>query len=225
MKPYEILNKVIDMLQVGLDIKVYSTFSPRKVDCPIKQEFLTAEIFFGTDMKTILTLKTYMPRFKGAKNCRELTEQVRAKLNGENIDGFNELISYSVSYDEYLTAYVQESRVKFELLDDQKIFVPIYFGEEKIMANGETKFKMSRNISVYYSPIEEIYCKDLGRTLKKIEGKAVVNSDQFIRLVSLMESGEVKELCIESQKFNAVLSLLSGRPNGKIEFEFLEVTR
>ncbi len=224
MKPYEILNKVIDLLQVGLDIKVYSTFSSRKVDCPIKQEFLTAEIFFGTDMKTILTIKTYMPRSRGAKNCRELTEQVRAKLNSENIDGFNELISYSVSYDEYLTAYVQESRIKFELLDDQKIFVPIYFGEEKIMANGETKFKMSRNISVYYSPIEEIYCKDLGRTLKKIEGKAVVNSDQFIRLVSLMESGEVKELCIESQKFNAVLSLLSGRPNGKIEFEFLEVT-
>lgn len=224
MKPYEILNKVIALLQVGLDIKVYSTFSSRKVDCPIKQEFLTAEIFFGTDMKTILTIKTYMPRSRGAKNCRELTEQVRAKLNSENIDGFNELISYSVSYDEYLTAYVQESRIKFELLDDQKIFVPIYFGEEKIMANGETKFKMSRNISVYYSPIEEIYCKDLGRTLKKIEGKAVVNSDQFIRLVSLMESGEVKELCIESQKFNAVLSLLSGRPNGKIEFEFLEVT-
>lgn len=223
MKPYEILNKVIDVLQVGLDIKVYSTFSSRKVDCPIKQEFLTAEIYFGTDMKTILTIKTYMPRYKGAKNCRELTEQVRTKLNEQNIDGFNELMAYAVSYDDYLEAYVQESKVKFELLDDQKIFIPIYFGDEKILANGETKFKMSRNISVYYSPIEETYCKDLGRTLKKIEGKAIVDASQFIRLISLMESGEIKQLCMGSQKFNAVLSLLSGRPNGKIEFSFLEV--
>ena len=92
------------------------------------------------------------------------------------------------------------------------------------MATGETELKMSRNISVYYSPIEEIYCKDFGRTLKKIEGKAIVNSEQFIRLISLMESGEIKSLSMGSQKFNAVLSLLSGRPNGKIEFAFLEVT-
>lgn len=224
MKPYDILNKVIDILQIGLDIKVYSTFSSNKVDCPIKQEFLTAEIYFGTDMKTILTIKTYMPRLRGSKNCRELTEQVRAKLNYENIEGFNELTSFAVSYDDSLEAYVQESRIKFELLDDKKIFIPIYFGDEKIMATGETELKMSRNISVYYSPIEEIYCKDFGRTLKKIEGKAIVNSEQFIRLISLMESGEIKSLSMGSQKFNAVLSLLSGRPNGKIEFAFLEVT-
>lgn len=224
MKPYDILNKVIDILQIGLDIKVYSTFSSNKVECPIKQEFLTAEIYFGTDMKTILTIKTYMPRLRGSKNCRELTEQVRAKLNDENIEGFNELTSFAVSYDDSLEAYVQESRIKFELLDDKKIFIPIYFGDEKIMATGETELKMSRNISVYYSPIEEIYCKDFGRTLKKIEGKAIVNSEQFIRLISLMESGEIKALSMESQKFNAVLSLLSGRPNGKIEFAFLEVT-
>lgn len=223
MKPYEILNKVIDVLQVDLDINVYSTFSSKKVDCPIKQEFLTAEVYFGADMKTILTIKTYMPRFRGAKICRELTEQVRSKLNDENIEGFNELISFSVNYDENLEAYVQESRIKFELLDDKKIFIPICFGDEKIMATGETKLKMSRNISVYYSPIEEIYCKDFGRTLKKIEGKAIVNTEQFIRLISLMESGEVKSLCMGNQKFNAILSLLSGRPNGKIEFEFLEV--
>lgn len=224
MKPYDILNKVIDILQIGLDIQVYSTFSSNKVDCPIKQEFLTAEIYFGTDMKTILTIKTYMPRLRGSKNCRELTEQVRAKLNDENIEGFNELTSFAVSYDDSLEAYVQESRIKFELLDDKKIFIPIYFGDEKIMATGETELKMSRNISVYYSPIEEIYCKDFGRTLKKIEGKAIVNSEQFIRLISLMESGEIKSLSMGSQKFNAVLSLLSGRPNGKIEFAFLEVT-
>ncbi len=224
MKPYDILNKVIDILQIGLDIKVYSTFSSNKVECPIKQEFLTAEIYFGTDMKTILTIKTYMPRLRGSKNCRELTEQVRAKLNDENIEGFNELTSFAVSYDDSLEAYVQESRIKFELLDDKKIFIPIYFGDEKIMATGETELKMSRNISVYYSPIEEIYCKDFGRTLKKIEGKAIVNSEQFIRLISLMESGEIKSLSMGSQKFNAVLSLLSGRPNGKIEFAFLEVT-
>ena len=224
MKPYDILNKVIDILQIGLDIRVYSTFSSNKVDCPIKQEFLTAEIYFGTDMKTILTIKTYMPRLRGSKNCRELTEQVRAKLNDENIEGFNELTSFAVSYDDSLEAYVQESRIKFELLDDKKIFIPIYFGDEKIMATGETELKMSRNISVYYSPIEEIYCKDFGRTLKKIEGKAIVNSEQFIRLISLMESGEIKSLSMGSQKFNAVLSLLSGRPNGKIEFAFLEVT-
>lgn len=223
MKPYDILNKIIDILQTGLDIKVYNTFSSNKVDCPIKQEFLTAEIYFGTDMKTILTIKTYMPRFRGSKNCRELTEQVRTKLNDENVEGFNELTSFAVSYDDSLEAYVQESRIKFELLDDKKIFIPIYFGEEKIMATGETEFKMSRNISVYYSPIEEIYCKDFGRTLKKIEGKAIVNTEQFIRLISLMESGETKLLCMGSQKFNAVLSLLSGRPNGKIEFAFLEV--
>ena len=224
MKPYDILNKVIDILQIGLDIKVYSTFSSNKVDCPIKQEFLTAEIYFGTDMKTILTIKTYMPRLRGSKNCRELTEQVRTKLNYENIEGFNELTSFAVSYDDSLEAYVQESRIKFELLDDKKIFIPIYFGDEKIMATGETELKMSRNISIYYSPIEEIYCKDFGRTLKKIEGKAIVNSEQFIRLISLMESGEIKSLSMGSQKFNAVLSLLSGRPNGKIEFAFLEVT-
>lgn len=224
MKPYDILNKVIDILQIGLDIKVYSTFSSNKVECPIKQEFLTAEIYFGTDMKTILTIKTYMPRLRGSKNCRELTEQVRTKLNDENIEGFNELTSFAVSYDDSLEAYVQESRIKFELLDDKKIFIPIYFGDEKIMATGETELKMSRNISVYYSPIEEIYCKDFGRTLKKIEGKAIVNSEQFIRLISLMESGEIKSLSMGSQKFNAVLSLLSGRPNGKIEFAFLEVT-
>ena len=224
MKPYDILNKVIDILQIGLDIRVYSTFSSNKVDCPIKQEFLTAEIYFGTDMKTILTIKTYMPRLRGSKNCRELTEQVRAKLNDENIEGFNELTSFAVSYDDSLEAYVQESRIKFELLDDKKIFIPIYFGDEKIMATGETELKMSRNISVYYSPIEEIYCKDFGRTLKKIEGRAIVNSEQFIRLISLMESGEIKSLSMGSQKFNAVLSLLSGRPNGKIEFAFLEVT-
>ncbi len=224
MKPYDILNKVIDILQIGLDIRVYSTFSSNKVDCPIKQEFLTAEIYFGTDMKTILTIKTYMPRLRGSKNCRELTEQVRTKLNDENIEGFNELTSFAVSYDDSLEAYVQESRIKFELLDDKKIFIPIYFGDEKIMATGETELRMSRNISVYYSPIEEIYCKDFGRTLKKIEGKAIVNSEQFIRLISLMESGEIKSLSMGSQKFNAVLSLLSGRPNGKIEFAFLEVT-
>ena len=224
MKPYDILNKVIDILQIGLDIKVYNTFSSNQVECPIKQEFLTAEIYFGADMKTILTIKTYMPRLRGSKNCRELTEQVRTKLNDENIEGFNELTSFAVSYDDSLEAYVQESRIKFELLDDKKIFIPIYFGDEKIMATGETELKMSRNISVYYSPIEEIYCKDFGRTLKKIEGKAIVNSEQFIRLISLMESGEIKSLSMGSQKFNAVLSLLSGRPNGKIEFAFLEVT-
>ena len=165
----------------------------------------------------------YVPKSKGSKFCRELTEKVRNKIKSNNIIGFNHLISFAVNYDKALCAYIQKSQIKFELLDDEKIFVPIEFGDEKIAATGETTLKISRNVSVYNSPLEGPFCKDLGRTLKKIEGSAVVSENQFDRLVSLVESGKIRTITMGNQKFNAILKSLGGRPNGKVKFVFLEV--
>ena len=223
LEPYKILNNVINILHTTLNIEVYSTFSSRKVDYPIKHEFLTVETYFGTESKTIITIKTYVPKSKGSKFCRELTEKVRNNIKSNNIIGFNGLISFAVNYDKTLCAYIQKSQIKFELLDDEKIFVPIEFGDEKIAATGETTLKISRNVSVYNSPLEGPFCKDLGRTLKKIEGSAVVAENQFDRLVSLVESGKIQTITMGNQKFNAILISLGGRPNGKVKFVFLEV--
>ena len=223
LEPYKILNKIINTLQSTLNIPVYSAFPSRKVNCPIKHEFLTVEIFFGADSKTIITIKTYVPKSKGSKFCRELTEQIRNKIKNTDIIGFNGLISFAVNYDPSLSAYIQKSQTKFEMLDNEKIFVPIKFGDEKIAATGETTLKISRNVSTFYSPIGGPFCKDLDRSLKTIEGSAVINDEQFDRLVSLIELGKIQQICMGNQKFNAILSSLSGRPNGKVKFMFLEV--
>ena len=85
LEPYKILNNVINILHTTLNIEVYSTFSSRKVDYPIKHEFLTVETYFGTESKTIITIKTYVPKSKGSKFCRELTEKVRNNIENKYI--------------------------------------------------------------------------------------------------------------------------------------------
>ena len=223
LEPYKILNNIINILRDTLNIEVYSTFSSKRVYYPIKHEFLTVETYFGSSSKTIISIKTYVPKSKGSKYCRELTEQIRNNIKSNNIIGFNGLISFAVNYDKALCAYIQKSQIKFDLLDDEKIFVLIEFGDEKIVATGETTLKISRNVSTYNSPLEGPFCKDLGRTLKKIEGSAVVKQKQFDRLVSLMELGKIQQISMGNQKFNAILQSLAGRPNGKVKFMFLEV--
>ncbi len=223
MSPYEILNTVIETLQTELDIRVYNTFPESKISHPIKEEVITVELFSGAEYKTLLELKTYMPQMYGSRACRNLTEQARKALSKASIQGFNELTAYSVNYDENLRAYVQESRTKFEILDAKKILVPIDFGDEVINATGETIVKYSRNILIYYSPIAGAQCSDLGCALRKVEGKAVLDQQQFEKLTSLVKSGETRTISVGSDSFKAVLISLSGRPDSKIEFTFLEV--
>lgn len=101
--------------------------------------------------------------------------------------------------------------------------MPIDFGDEVINATGETIVKYSRNILIYYSPIAGAQCSDLGCALRKVEGKAVLDQQQFEKLTSLVKSGETRTISVGSDSFKAVLISLSGRPDSKIEFTFLEV--
>ena len=62
LKAFDILKNIINIIQQNLKITVYETFSPRTINIPINEKFLTIEIYSGSENKTLITITSYTPQ-------------------------------------------------------------------------------------------------------------------------------------------------------------------
>lgn len=221
MKAFEILKKIVEIMQKNLKISIYDNFSSKIVPLPINEKFITVEVCSGNENKTLLAISCYCPKPQGPKSCKELTKKTIEILNDSKIETLNDVEIKNVIYDRFKGAYVQKCKISFKPEKEKKI--PIKFGNEEIIAKEDLTLKFSRNISVYYSQLSGVQFKDLGKALRKVYGSAIVDNLQFQRLSELIFKGSSNFLTIEGQKFKAILTLLERKPKGEIFFNFLEV--
>ena len=221
MKAFEILKKIIEIIQNNLQVSIYNTFSSKTIQLPIVEKFLTIEIYSGSEDKTRIEITCYCPQELGAKACTELTKKTIEILNSSKIENLKEVLMQNVCFDKFKKAYTQKSKLTFVL--PKKQYSTVYFGNEKILANDDVSLNFSKNISIYYSQICGPKVKDLGPTLKKLNGSAVVEKDQFKRLCELACSTKPLQLKWQDVSFNALLIKLERKTKDEICFSFLEV--
>ena len=221
MKAFDILKNIINIIQENLKITVYETFSPRIINIPINEKFLTIEIYSGSENKALITITSYTPQSQGVKVCKDLTKKTIEILNSSKLENLNEICMQNVVFNKKQKAYIQKCKLTFKMPQEKTILV--CFGSEKIYANPELSLKFSRNLSIYYSPISGAHCKDLGKTLRKVYGCATSTKEQYERLSDMISHGAVHNLTVEGQTFKAMLTYLERKPKGEIIFSFTEV--
>ena len=221
MKGFELLKKVIEIMKKNLSVTIYDTFSSNIIKLPIVDKFLTIEISSGSEDKTLITITSYAPQNQGANICRSLTKKTLEILNSSKIEDLNEISMSSISFDKTKKAYIQKCKLTFKMPKD--ITSLIVFGNEKIKVKEDLTLKYSRNISIYYSQLCGVQLKDLGKALRKVDGTAIVSTDQFQRLCELISIGNTQTLSVEGQKFNAILTSLERKAKNLIYLSFLEV--
>ena len=221
MKAFEILKKIIEIIQNNLKVSIYNTFSSKIIQLPIVEKFLTIEIYSGSEDKTLIAITCYSPQATGAQACTELTKKTIEILKSSKIENLNEVLMQNVCFDKTKKAYAQKSKLTFIL--PKKQYTTVYFGNEKILANEDVCLKFSKNISVYYSQVCGPKIKDLGPTLKKLNGSATIKEDQFKRLCSMVCNTKASLLKWQSESFYALLTNLEKRTKDEVSFSFLEV--
>lgn len=223
MSAYEIMQQVIQVLETIEGVNVCETYPQMQVEMPLTQATMTVDISSGGISKSVLTLCAYMPEASGSDECRELVEQARAKLAAASIAGFKEFQAKSVGYEKVAKAYLQEADVTFEM-PQAAVAINLTFGDETISALEDTELNYGRSLSMYYSPIAGAQVQDLGANLRTISGTTIPGAEQFATLSELVQSGEVRLVSLNGESFQAVLSSLSGLAQGKVKFEFTEVS-
>lgn len=221
MRAFEVLKNIIKIIEQNLKINIYETFSSRVVKLPTSENFLTIEIFSSSEDKLLINITAYTPQEKGANNCKELTRKTIEILNSSKIENLSEIAMQNVSYDKAKKAYVQKCKVAFKM--PKKNNVTIKFGNEEILAKQDLTIKFSRNITIYRSQISGEHIQDLGRSLRKVQGSAIVKKDQFQRLSDIIMQGSSNKLTVEGQSFKAILTNLERKTKDEIFFSFLEV--
>ncbi len=226
MKAFSILKDIIKIIQEKLKISVYNTFPEKTVGPLIDENFLTIEINSGSEDETTLMITVYTPEKYGAKNCRNLMEKTVGVLQNSALDDLRKNMQVkNLKFNKKINAYIIQCEVKFKLIKDNKTL--ILFGQEKILANPDLALNYARNINVYYSPISGAHYNDLGNILKKVNGSAVVDANQFKRLADIITKGKQDILKFgekdEDPKFKAALISLEKKPKNEIYFSFIEV--
>lgn len=223
MSAYELMQQVIQVLSTIEGVDVCETYPQEQVAMPLSNATMTVDVSSGGISKSVITLSAYMPESQGSDTCRELIEQARTKLTAAGLAGFQEFEAKSIGYEKVARAYLQQANVSFELPETATI-ISLTFGQETISALDDTKLNYGRNLSMYYSPIAGAQVQDLGANLRKVSGSTIPDAEQFERLSELVQSGDVKLLSLNGESFQAVLSSLSGLAQGKVKFEFTEVS-
>lgn len=225
MKAFSILKKIIKVMQDKLQISVYNTFPAEPTEPQINKNFLTIEINSGSEDETILIITAYTPEKDGSKSCRDLMEKTVNVLQNSAFDDLKYTRVKKLAFNPKANAYIQQCEVKFKLVKDNK--TPILFGNERILANPDITLNYARNINIYYSQISGTHYKDLGNILKKVNGSARVDRNQFKRLANIITNGKKDILKFgekeEDPKFKAALISLEKKPKGEIYFSFIEV--
>ncbi len=221
MKAFEVLKNIIKIIEQNLKINIYETFSSRVVKLPAAENFLTIEIFSSSEEKILINITAYTPQEKGASSCKELTRKTIEILNNSKIENLTEIAMQNVVYDRAKKTYLQKCKVAFKMPKQSN--VKIKFGNEEILAKKDLTLKFSRNITIYHSQISGEHIQDLGRSLRKVYGSAMVKKDQFQRLSDIILKGLPNKLTVEGQSFDAILTNLERKTKDEIFFSFLEV--
>lgn len=212
MKPHDILLQTISLLQQGdLGAKVCLTFPEEPAQNPIKDPIIILDLKSGAEDSVYISLCIFTPTNLGAEGCRELANSVRETLLQGKLLGYQSMVEKEVCYDSKVCAYKKEATAIF------KGNLTVTFGDEIIAAKAGSRLLSKRRVVDYFSPMAGDITQDLGKYLKEIKGSAYIGNEQFLRLNSLVESGEVLQASIGGVTFTGILTELYG--NGCINDE------
>lgn len=206
----------------NLNLPVFTTFC--NLPLPLsKDKTSIIEIKNIKQDQIKLSIKIIIDKTEGYESCLSLTSKlIKVLYKTTNFDVVN-LQTMPLNFDKASRTLCQETQVTLKELEPQNN-LPLIFGSETIYAQNSTALKIARQTINLGSTIDnDALIFDFQKPIKKIEGCAQTNLQQFNSLLNSLNLKKVEPLTFKELTFNATLTELTLNFDNQINFKFMEV--
>ena len=209
-----------DLKQI-LKIPIFTAFSNEHFSPP-PEKALIIEIKNMTTDQIKFSMKIVTNKKNGYETCVNLTNKLIQYFHTNKNFNIIAIHTLPLMFDTISNSIYQDTQVTLKEPEQKNDFT-LTFASETIIVQNNTKLKIERQTIDLGPNLDKMQLLfEFQQPVKKIEGCAQTNSNQFNTLLNFLNLKKIAPLTFKNQTFNATLLKLTINSVDLINFKFVE---